>query len=195
MNKSESKEFNTALKMDEAFLKLLEEKDFEYITVKEICEKAGVNRSTFYLHYETIEDLLDESITGMNERFLEYFRRNHPDIAGNIQTADLEELYLVTPVYLTPYLEYIKEHRKVFLTAMKRSSTFRLADTYNRLFRYVLNPIMDRFQIPEKEKKYLLSFYIKGILAIINVWISENCEDDINFVIKMICERIQLKER
>ncbi len=195
MNKSESKYFNTALKMDEAFLKLLEEKDFEYITVKEICEKAGVNRSTFYLHYETIEDLLDESITGMNERFLEYFRRNHPDIAGNIQTADLEELYLVTPVYLTPYLEYIKEHRKVFLTAMKRSSTFRLADTYNRLFRYVLNPIMDRFQIPEKEKKYLLSFYIKGILAIINVWISENCEDDINFVIKMICERIQLKER
>lgn len=195
MNKSESKYFNTALKMDEAFLKLLEEKDFEYITVKEICEKAGVNRSTFYLHYETIEDLLDESITAMNERFLEYFRRNHPDIAGNIQTADLEELYLVTPVYLTPYLEYIKEHRKVFLTAMKRSSTFRLADTYNRLFRYVLNPIMDRFQIPEKEKKYLLSFYIKGILAIINVWISENCEDDINFVIKMICERIQLKER
>ena len=62
MNKSESKYYNTACLMDQALLLLLEKKDFDYITVKEICEKAGVNRSTFYLHYETIDDLLMESI-------------------------------------------------------------------------------------------------------------------------------------
>ena len=73
MNKSESKYFNSAIKMDKAFLGLLEKKDFEYISVKEICEKASVNRSTFYLHYETIGDLLEESISYMNEEFLEYF--------------------------------------------------------------------------------------------------------------------------
>ena len=50
MNKNESKYFSTAIKMDEALIALLEKKDFSYITVKEICEKAGVNRSTFYLH-------------------------------------------------------------------------------------------------------------------------------------------------
>ena len=54
MNKSESRYFITAVKMDEAFLKLLEKKDYAYITVKELCEMAGVNRSTFYLHYEKI---------------------------------------------------------------------------------------------------------------------------------------------
>ena len=42
--------------MDEAFLTLLAKKDFEYITVKEICEVAEVNRSTLYLHYETMSD-------------------------------------------------------------------------------------------------------------------------------------------
>ena len=41
MNKSESKYFNTALKMDRAFLEILEKKDLSYITVKEICEKAS----------------------------------------------------------------------------------------------------------------------------------------------------------
>ena len=51
MNRSESKYFNTARLMDDALIDLLSEKEFEYITVKEICEKAGVNRSTFYLHY------------------------------------------------------------------------------------------------------------------------------------------------
>ena len=34
MNKNESKYFNTAIKMDQAFLELLEKKDFAYITVK-----------------------------------------------------------------------------------------------------------------------------------------------------------------
>lgn len=61
LNKSESKYFATADRMDEALLKLLERKDLAYITVKEVCEVAGVNRSTFYLHYESMTDLLSES--------------------------------------------------------------------------------------------------------------------------------------
>lgn len=161
MNKSESKYFNTAIKMDKAFMELLEEKDFEYISVKEICERAGVNRSTFYLHYETIADLLDESISYMNGKFL----------------------------------EYIKEHQRIFLTAMKRSNALRLDDTYDRMFTHVLNPIMTRFSVSEKEKKYLLSFYMNGILAVIKTWIFGNCEDDIDFMVKIISERIHTKER
>lgn len=74
MNKNESKYFNTAVKMDEAFLKLLFRKDFPYITVKEICEKAGVHRSTFYLHYETTADLLSECVEYIEKRFLSYMQ-------------------------------------------------------------------------------------------------------------------------
>ncbi|MGN0316542.1 MAG: TetR/AcrR family transcriptional regulator [Lachnospira sp.] len=195
MNKSESKYFNTAIKMDEAFMEILEHKDFEYISVKEICEKAGVNRSTFYLHYETVNDLLEESVCHMNEKFLEYFSHSDNAIVGRIQTATLEELFLVTPDYLKPYLEYIKEHQRIFLTAIKRSTALRLEDTYDRMFTYVLNPIMDRFSIAEKEKKYLLSFYMNGILAVIKTWISGNCEDDIDFIVRIISERIYAKER
>ena len=61
MNKSESKYFNTAVRFDKALLSLLEKKAFEYITIREICEEAGLNRSTFYLHYENTHDLLKES--------------------------------------------------------------------------------------------------------------------------------------
>ena len=42
MNRSESRYFATAARMDEAFLTLLAKKDFEYITVKEICEGSIV---------------------------------------------------------------------------------------------------------------------------------------------------------
>ena len=47
MNKNESKYFNTAIRMDEALITLLEKKDFEYITIKEICDTAGVTVPPF----------------------------------------------------------------------------------------------------------------------------------------------------
>ena len=62
LNKQQTKYQNTAKLMDEALIRLLEKKNYEFITVKEICTKAGVNRSTFYLHYETMDDLLMETL-------------------------------------------------------------------------------------------------------------------------------------
>ena len=47
MNRQESKYQYTASLMDEALLLLLEQKDYDAITVKVVCQKAGVNRSTF----------------------------------------------------------------------------------------------------------------------------------------------------
>lgn len=113
MNKSESKYFNTALRMDEALITLLEVKDLEYITVKEICEKAGVNRSTFYLHYESIDDLVNETMENIDKRFLAYFTQNENNFAAKINDKKLEDLVLVTQDYLIPYLQFICENKKV----------------------------------------------------------------------------------
>ena len=145
MKKCESKYFNTALRMDRAFLELLEKKDIEYITVKEICEAAGVNRSTFYLHYETIGDLLTESIQYINEQFLEHMKLREAIFVSKIQECPLNELYLVTPKYLTPYLEYISKNKRLFRTALKNSGSLRLDRTYKRMMRNIFIPILDRF--------------------------------------------------
>lgn len=95
MNKSESKYFHTALRMNEALISLLEKKDLEFITVKEICETAGVNRSTFYLHYETISDLMNETVEMVDKRFLSYFSQRERDVLSEMNGADLKELVLV----------------------------------------------------------------------------------------------------
>ena len=62
MKKNDSKYFYTASLMNQALLLLLEVKDLEFISVTEITKKAGVNRSTFYLHYENIYDLFEETL-------------------------------------------------------------------------------------------------------------------------------------
>ena len=50
----------TKILMKQAFLTMMHEKPAEKITVKDICEKAEVNRSTFYIHYTEPNDILME---------------------------------------------------------------------------------------------------------------------------------------
>ena len=71
MKKNESKYFYTATLMNQALLSLLEKKDIEFITVTEITKKAGVNRSTFYLHYDNVYELLEETIENLNKQFIQ----------------------------------------------------------------------------------------------------------------------------
>lgn len=186
MNKSESKYFNTALKMDQAFLSLLEKKDFAYITVKEICEKAGVHRSTFYLHYETLEDLLSESVEYMNEQFLAYMQQDTDVFMRKLQECPLDTLYLITPEYLTPYLRYVKEHKRLFLTAMKNTKALRLEESYDKLFQFVFEPILARYQVPAENRTYIMAFYVQGLMAIITQWLKNDCSDTIERMIAVI---------
>lgn len=191
MNKSESKYFNTAIRMDEALMHLLEKKEFEYITIKEICEEAGVNRSTFYLHYENTKDLLLESIRYINERFLSYFQSKNTSIVAQIENCPAKELILVTPQYLTPYLTYIKEHKRLFLTAMTKLTFMNYCEeTYQKMFRYVFYPIMNRLDIPVSERSYMLSFYINGIIAIITEWLKNDCVDTIEQLMNIIVKYV-----
>lgn len=186
MNKSESKYFATAARMDEAFLTLLEKKDFAYITVKEICEAAGVNRSTFYLHYETMADLLSESVSHMNEQFLTYMKKDSQTFVTKLRDCPLDELYLITPEYLTPYLGYIEQHKRLFRTATENAAVLGMDKSYDRMFRHVFTPILDRYGIPRQDRRYIMAFYIQGLMAIISEWLKNDCADSIAYVVDMI---------
>ena len=186
MNKSESKYFSTAARMDTAFLELIEKKDFAYITVKEICEKAGVNRSTFYLHYETVNDLLAESAQYIIDQFVEFMPHKTAEILDAISTRPLDELYFITPEYLTPYLNYIKKYRHIFQVTIAQSSVLDMDKVYRKLNRHVLTPILNRFQVPSEKQKYIMAFHINGIMALIKEWLNNDCKDSVEFIVSMI---------
>lgn len=186
MNKNESKYFKTAAKMDEAFWELLEKKDLPFITVKEICHRAGVNRSTFYLHYETIDDLLRESVEHMYNRFLEHMQKDSKSFIERIYDSSLEDLYLITPEYLVPYLNFIKEHRRPFSASIKNAKVLRLDEGYDKMFLFVITPILERFNVPVGHRKYMMSFYINGIMAVIAEWLKDDCKDSTEKIIEII---------
>ncbi len=186
MNRSESRYFSTAAKMDEAFLQLIEQKDFAYITVKEICEKAGVNRSTFYLHYETLGDLLAECTQRIIDQFVEYMPHDAVEFLEKLESCPLEELYLITPEYLCPYLNYVKEHRRIFRVSVEQAAVLNMQDAYNALYRHVLGPILNRFHVASADQRYIMPFFINGLMAVIGEWVKGDCEDSVEHIVSVI---------
>lgn len=195
MNKNESKYFNTAKKMDDALLKLLEKKDYEYITIKEICSMAGVNRSTFYLHYENTNDLLKEASDYIIDNFLSYFSANRSKVIIDYQNSKLEDLLFITPEYLTPYLTYVKENQRVFKTCLKHLNSLNFNTMYNNMFQAIFNPLLGRFNFPENEREYILKFYLTGITAIVMEWLQKECQDSIEDISKIIIDCVLGKVR
>ena len=106
MKKTESKYFFTAQLMKESLLLLLEKKDIEFITVKEICEKAGVNRSTFYLHYDSIDDLFEEVIDMLNNEFRNSFEIN--DIRNIFKDGTKDELMFIKICAKNCFIQYFQ---------------------------------------------------------------------------------------
>lgn len=183
MNKSESKYYNTACLMDEALLQLLEKKDYDYITVKEICEKAGVNRSTFYLHYEKVNDLLKESLSYI---FSKFTNKYDSDLQFKIQSGSPGDLFLITPEYIIPYLEFLMEYKQLFMAAVEKPSVFGVSKYFDELYAEVFNPILGHFHIDESERKYILAFHISGMHAIIIEWIKGGCRESMQYIADLL---------
>lgn len=162
--------------MDTALLDLLQTKELSFITVKEICAAAGVNRLTFYLHYENIGDLLTEAVEQINNDFFEIFKSRSKISAERISSCPLEELVLVTPDYLDPYLDFIRENHRAFsCIAFIRPTGIDPEKTYRHLYGRIFSPILERFRIPEEEREYIMLFYLNGIMAILHEWVAKGC--------------------
>lgn len=182
MNRSESKYFNTAKRMAEALLSLLNKKDFEYVTVKEICETAKVNRSTFYLHYETIADLLLEAIQLINEKFQASFSQKE----FTIQDKAPEELFFMTSEWIVPYLRFIQENKHVYKAIHSNSSAFGVEKVFEKYFDNVFSPILSKYGVSKEKHGYIMDFYRHGLFAVIMRWINGNCTESAEYIAEII---------
>ena len=183
MNKNESKYFNTAKKMNDALLFLLEKKQFEYITIKDVCEKANVNRSTFYLHYENLNDLLDETISQANKDFFGAFSAIE---RIDISKSNPDELNFINDLYLLPYLNFVKEHKTLYKEVKNKSTLFKADLIQKEIYDGMVYKILDKFAIEEKYKKYVFDFFLSGIQSVISNWLKNDCDLDVQIVADII---------
>ncbi len=176
MNKSEAKFHNTAIKMHQALFILLEEKDFAEITIMDLCNVAGIHRSTFYSHYDNTKELLEDAKDELIKNFTKKYKNKK-----DLKELSKEELIFTTDKELIPYLNFLKQNRKIFKIFMQNVSLFSGDTSYNTLFEEVFIPIYNKNNIHDKNViNYMAKYYLAGIHAIVYEWIRNDCKDSIS---------------
>lgn len=169
----------TKMLLKEALIELMEEMPFRKISIKDICERADLNRTTFYLHYTDQETLLRDIERNVQERTITHLKNVSP-------TADAEGLIEV-------FLRYVHENDKVFrlLLCNEESASFRQSFVQNTLRE--IRPNLPDYGSDESEK-YILTFLMQGSAHIIITWINANYdmkEGQLAHLIYALCDSVQ----
>lgn len=164
--------------IEDAFLNLIKEKSFSEITIKDICSKAMISRSTFYAHYKDKYDLL--------EHFFEKIISNFTALGTNYFCDKSMTLKIETATELLNYVYENSHIFKIFLQLNEQN-----LDLFNRLTSIITKGCFDYFERTNKVDKYNLgNEYISHIYTSIIMnsirWISVNQnKDDIAGMLKL----------
>lgn len=178
MNKHETKYKNTAQKMNLALIELMEKKSFDTITIKELCEKAQVNRSTFYSHYQNMNELLEETRNYIVHLFTEEMS------SLNISV----DHYMTLPdEFLVPYLKVFADHRNIFLISDFHPREYRFSESHVSMMEQIAIPICQSLGITDRNTvTYMTNYYNSGCHAIIMQWLEGGCKESISYICDLI---------
>ena len=144
------------------------------ITVREICETADINRSTFYMHYKDIYELLDEIEEQVYQEIDAIFSKESPSIHNMEQLLDYVQMHKTL-------LECLLQQGSGL--AISRFSTILHAHYGKYLRRYAGNGF-------SAENEYLYEFLYTGILGVLQKWLQNECKDDRNQVASVMWRMI-----
>lgn len=112
MNKKDLRVVKTRTALYNALLASMAEKPFEDIRVSDICNKALINRSTFYAHFDDKYELLASCIDNLKDSLHQKLKENH-----NI--SNTKEYYME---FVKIFLDYIEEKKDAYLAIAKHNS-------------------------------------------------------------------------
>lgn len=172
--KANLKVINTKRKLSKSLIILLTSKSITEIDVSELCEKAGINRTTFYKHYASLYHLLDELI-------VQFFKR----IETLFLSLSSGENTTSKVVYL---LKYLKQNREFVTIIMNNNSFSSISERLIQL-NFICNLINSNIQYRKNayvSEDYYVDFIISGWIAAIRRWVNENCDLDVNTLARLL---------
>lgn len=143
-----------------AFEALICEKDYEKITVKDLCDRAQINKKTFYHYYETLDALLAELQGELAE---DYLNR----IKGYALPEDLD-----------------KVNREFFLYSAAQGLAYEkitCSGAYHAIRDEMIAGVTDAGwsgskkyqQLPDYQKQLLMSFVNNAVLTAYRLWVED----------------------
>lgn len=144
--------------LQEGLLRLLETKDLEKISVTELCREAGINRATFYNHYDSPQSLLADIELNIRAKMEEMV---HPPASLSDATDQLEII-----------CTFMKEHNQLFGILRRCHADSDLACLFEQIAQH---PTFQQIDGLDSDEIHLMSTYMfTGCFYLIREWLGNN---------------------
>ncbi len=140
--------------LKESLIEQMNEKSIHDISIKDICEGADINRSTFYRHYNTQYELYDDIIKEITNEMLEVYHGVKNE--KNNST-----------VFLTRLLEYIESKRELFLIVLSDKGNISVGETFIKMTARFL----DKETVSESAS-LIINFISAGMTSFLWTWLN-----------------------
>ena len=155
MKKQPEKTAQTRAKLMHAFWELYKKKSIDKITVKDITDKAGLYRSTFYLYFTDVYDVLEHWENDVLQCW-------EDEIVQNVKKYTSEELIDA----IASFYEVKGEYVSVLVdTGGNPRLLQKIRDTLKPRVREILV-----FSPTDQEFEFIFEFYMRGMLGILTYW-------------------------
>ena len=167
---TQKRQTQTKVAIKTALSQLLQEVGFEQLTVRQLCQRAGINRGTFYLHYEDkyqmIDSLKSEIISQLSSYSMFEAENEYPQklmIAKfHILRTNERLINALTRSHYIDFREAIREYiTTIILSDKQKGATQRFLE--------------ENFHIPQK---YALEIFLSSVEGIISLWIAGGAQEE-----------------
>lgn len=156
---------------------LLETKSLAKITIKELCEKADINRTTYYKYYldqyDQLEKIEDEIFADMGI----YIEVNH------IHNSKKNENIIKN------ILDYIENNQRIFKILLEKADV----NFQNKMLSFIGKKIFDEEKYNTVNEEILYIYTAVGSFGIVSEWIKGNLNIDKEELIKQIIKLNNIK--
>ncbi|MBD5522463.1 MAG: TetR family transcriptional regulator [Lachnospiraceae bacterium] len=157
--KHETISLNTKKMFATSLKKLLEKKPLSKISVSEIVSDCGVNRKTFYYHFENINELLKWML-----------RQEAIEV---VKTMDMNSDYEKSILFVLDYIDNNEEIIKNIYSIGKNELKHFFYEDFTEIMRSVIENNMHdaKISLPDDFTDFLVKFYTEAITGLLQEWI------------------------
>lgn len=158
----------------QTFLKLLDDRPLNQITVKDIVEACGINRNSFYYHFEDLPSLLEEILKDEADRII----NEHASVSS------LEDCLCVA-------IDFALKHKRAVMHTYGATNRALYEQYLDRVSQYVVSEYVNmKFkEIPADpaDKELLIHFFKCILIGGALDWIADGMRYDIRQHVKRLC--------
>ena len=156
---------NTKRLLGNTLTEMMAEKPFDKITVSELTKRCGVNRQTFYYHFETIADLL---IWNLQEE-------------GGVLFSEVTKAPFDWKAAITRCLYYVRDHHAAVLCALNSIKNQQIRAFFIEYFRAIFGILFDficrDLDVDQDFRDFMANLHIVGAAGLVIQWLENGMKE------------------